>query len=152
MTRPAHQRGPAREVAVTAKTTGDLVRQPSVADVRYKIKVFADDELVSAGDGYLFFDVDDDLGGAKLTAVYAYVSTVSSSGAVTIQIHNVTGAADMLSTALTIDASEKRSKTAAIAAAIDPAQAAVADGDEIRIDVDGAGTGAKGLLVTLVFS
>lgn len=117
-----------------------------------KIKLFDDALYVGSGDGKFSFDIDSDLGGTKLQSVVGYVSTASSSGAVTVQVHNVTQAVDMLSTALTIDASEKSSRTAATAAVIDSGNAVVADGDEIRIDVDSAGSGAKGLVVTLVFA
>jgi len=83
--------------------------------------------------------------------VAAHVTTVSSSGLPTIQIHNLTQTADMLTTKLTIDASEKDSKDATTAAVIDSANDDVATGDELRIDVDIAGTGTKGLIVELTF-
>jgi hypothetical protein len=57
----------------------------------------------------------------------------------------------MLSTALTIDASETDSSTAAAAAVIDTVNDDVATGDQIRIDIDVAGTGAKGLMVEMQF-
>jgi hypothetical protein len=57
----------------------------------------------------------------------------------------------MLSTKLTIDASEKDSSTAATAAVIDTSHDDVATGDELRIDIDVAGTGAKGLMVEMQF-
>ena len=67
-----------------------------------------------------------------------------------IQIRNVTQTADMLSTRITIDASEFTSYTAA-AAVIDTGNDDVATGDLIAVDVDVAGTGAKGLGVILRF-
>ena len=57
----------------------------------------------------------------------------------------------MLSTKLTIDASEFDSEDAAAAAVIDTANDDVNTGDHIYIDIDVAGTGAKGLSVVLVF-
>lgn len=108
--------------------------------------------VVSTGDGKFHEIADADMGGMNLVRVFAGVSTVSSSGAVTVQVRNVTQSADMLSTALTIDSGEKSSLTAATPAVIDTANDDVAAGDEIRIDVDGAGTGAKGLLVKLWFA
>jgi len=54
----------------------------------------------------------------------------------------------VLSTKLTIDASEKTSTTGAAAAVI--SDTALADDAEITVDIDGAGTGAKGLKVTLI--
>jgi hypothetical protein len=115
------------------------------------IKLFADDEYVTAGDGRWIIAVDEDVAKFHLVAVRCYVTTVSSSGAITVQVRNVTAAADMLSTAVTIDASEKNSSTAATAAVVDAANDLVSDGDEIAVDIDGAGTGAKGLGITLRF-
>lgn len=107
---------------------------------------------LATGDGQAFFRVPSLLNGALLTAVAAHVTTVSSSGTPTVQIHNVTDAADMLSTRITIDANEKDSSTAAAAAVIDGAADDVATADELRVDVDVAGTGAKGLIVELTFT
>jgi hypothetical protein len=58
----------------------------------------------------------------------------------------------MLTTKITIDASEFTSYTAATAPVIDSANKDVATGDLIAIDVDVAGTGAKGLGVILTFT
>ena len=117
----------------------------------YEFKLFSDAEYVASGDGALFWRVPRSVDGLKLIAISIYVSTVSSSGAPTLQIHNLTAAADMLSTAATIDASEYLSDTAAAPAVIDATEALVAAGDRIRFDVDAAGTGAKGLGGTLTF-
>lgn len=80
-----------------------------------------------------------------LTGVRASVSTVSSSGIPTVDINE--GGTTILSTKLTIDANEYTSTTAATAAVI--SDTALADDAEITIDVDVAGTGAKGLKVYL---
>lgn len=107
---------------------------------------------LTTGDGKAYFRIPSTLNGRNLTAVAAAVTTVSSSGIPTVQIHNVTQAADMLTTKLTIDASETDSSTAAAAAVIDTANDDVATGDMLRIDIDVAGTGAKGLVVEMQFS
>ena len=80
-----------------------------------------------------------------LTGVRASLLTASTSGAVTVDI-NVNGST-ILSTKLTLDANEKTSLTAAAAAVL--SSTAIANDDEITVDIDGAGTGAKGLIVTL---
>lgn len=80
-----------------------------------------------------------------LTSVRASVSTVSSSGTPTVDINE--GGTTILSTKLTIDANEYTSTTAATAAVI--SDTSLADDAEITIDVDVAGTGAKGLKVYL---
>lgn len=81
-----------------------------------------------------------------LNAVRASLKTVSSSGLVTIDINK--NGTTILSTKLTIDANEKTSVTAATPAVI--SDSSIADDDEITIDIDGAGTGAVGLVVTLI--
>jgi hypothetical protein len=80
-----------------------------------------------------------------VTSVRASVNTVSSSGLPTVDI-NETGTT-ILSTKLTIDASEFTSTSAATAAVI--SDTAIADDAELTFDVDTAGTGAKGLKVTI---
>ena len=81
-----------------------------------------------------------------LTAVRASLTTASSSGTPTVDINEA--GATILSTKLTIDASELTSTTAAAAAVISDAN--LADDAEMTIDIDTAGTGAKGLKVCLI--
>jgi len=81
-----------------------------------------------------------------LTAVRSSLSTVSSSGLVTVDIKE--SGTTILSTALSIDASEKTSTTAATPAVI--SDTALADDAEITIDITAAGTGARGLKVSLI--
>lgn len=80
-----------------------------------------------------------------VTGVRASVNTVSSSGLPTVDIKEA--GASILSTLITIDASEKSSTTAATAAVI--SDSALADDAEITIDITVAGTGAKGLKVII---
>lgn len=83
-----------------------------------------------------------------LTSVKAEVNTVSSSGVITVDINEGVGAGtSVLSTKLTIDASEETSNTAATAAVI--SDSSIADDGRLTFDIDGAGTGAKGLKVWL---
>jgi hypothetical protein len=81
-----------------------------------------------------------------VTGVRASLTTASSSGLVTVDINEA--GVSILSTTLTIDASEKTSTTAATAAVI--SDSALAADAEITIDIDGAGTGATGLKVWLL--
>lgn len=78
-------------------------------------------------------------------AVRASLNTVSSSGIPTVDINE--SGTTILSTKLTIDASELTSTTAAAAAVI--SDAAIADDAAITFDIDVAGTGAKGLIVSM---
>lgn len=81
-----------------------------------------------------------------LVAVRSSLSTASSSGLPTVDINK--NGTTVLSTKLTIDASEKTSVTAATPAVI--SVPAFALDDEIGFDIDVAGTGAKGLKVWLL--
>jgi hypothetical protein len=116
------------------------------------IPVFGETSSVSTGDGKRIFAVPSSLAGTRLVGAHAYVTTVSSSGTPTVQIRNVTGAVDMLTTRITIDVSEYTSYSAATAPVIDTANNSVAQGDRIAVDVDVAGTSAQGLGVILTFS
>jgi len=121
-------------------------------------KVFPDTGTAAAvtiGDGKFIWAVTRDMDSSYLLEAHAFVSTVSSSGAPTVQIRNVTRAVDMLSTRITIDASEFTSYTAAAAAVVDdggtPPRSFVQRADMIAVDVDVAGSGTKGLGVYLTF-
>lgn len=81
-----------------------------------------------------------------LTAVRASLTTASSSGVVTVDINE--SGSTILSTKLTIDANETTSTTAATPVVI--SDTSLADDAEITIDIDVAGTGAKGLKVYLI--
>jgi len=115
------------------------------------IKVFSDLEAASTGDGKFIFFIPSWWAELALLGAEAYVTGASSSGALTIQVRNVTDSVDMLSTAITIDQSELSSLTAATPVVINAGNATVAAGDQIAIDVDGAGTSAEGLGVVLLF-
>ena len=141
----------------------------------YEIKLFADDETVTVGDGRFFLEIPYNLNRARLRYVNAYVSTESSSGLVTVQIHNVGTVADpitldMLSVPITIDANERSAEQAATAwvikDSVDDVGAAgpsyseygfpyadytVFYRQQLRFDIDTAGTGAMGLGVMVGF-
>ncbi len=113
---------------------------------------------ITTGDGKACFRVPSVMNGWNLVAVAASLSTVSSSGIPTIQLRRSRWSsatartdADMLSTKLTIDASEFDSIDAAAAAVIDTTKDDVNTGDNIYIDIDVAGTGAKGLFVEMQY-
>lgn len=115
------------------------------------IKIFLDTETVTSGDGKWYFSCSRDMDGMDLGDVELSLSTVSSSGIVQCQVHNVTQGVDMLSTRVQVDANELHSRTAATQPVIDTANDDVAHGDLIRIDVDAAGTNARGLEIVLKF-
>lgn len=85
-----------------------------------------------------------------LTGVRASVTTAPVGSTITVDINE--GGSSVLSTKLTIDASEKTSTTAATPAVI--SDSALADDAEITIDIDqvGSGTAGAGLKVVLIGS
>jgi len=149
------------ELATTAETdTGTdatrAVTPDGLAGSLYGTKVVSlkpidTDTALTTGDDKMRWVVPVELNGMNLVSVGAHVFTASSSGTPTVQIHNLTDTVDMLSTEITIDANEKDSATANTPPVIDAGNDDVATGDEIRIDVDVAGTGTEGLEVRLGF-
>jgi hypothetical protein len=114
--------------------------------------------VITVGDGKAYARVPSILNGHDVVGVAAtLIGHESTSGTPTIQIAigrqaNATTAhayEDLLSTLITIDASEWDSKDATAAAVIDEAHHNILTGNLIRIDCDGAGTGAMGLIVTI---
>lgn len=81
-----------------------------------------------------------------LTKIKGSLSTASSSGNPAIDVNE--SSVSVFSTTLTIDANEKTSDTAATPAVI--SDTSLADDAEITIDIDTAGTSAKGLKVYLI--
>ena len=120
----------------------------------YEIKVFADDDTVTAGDGAFIFCIPRDVGGTFLREADGFVTTVGSTFT-RVQLRNITQANnDMLATRIRIDASEFTSFTSSEPTVVDyedPARNYVFTGDLVAIDVDAAGTGAMGLGVMLTF-
>ena len=83
-----------------------------------------------------------------LTAVRASVNTAPTGSVLTVDINE--GGSTILSTKLTIDASEKTSTSAAAAAVI--SDTSLADDAEMTIDIDGVGStvAGKGLKIVLI--
>jgi len=114
-------------------------------------------DALTTGNGKCGIRVPSSMDGMNLIEADAAVSTVSSSGAVTVMIRRSRRSsatartdADMLSTAITIDASEFDSSDAT-AEAVNGTNDDIQTGDVIYVDVDAAGTGVKGLMVQLMF-
>lgn len=113
--------------------------------------------VLATGDGQAYVRVPESANGMNIISVAAEVVTKSTSGNPTIQIArgrqpNATTIhtfADTLSTALTIDANDWDSKDAATPAVINTSNDDLATGDLLRVDVDTAGTGTKGLIVII---
>lgn len=130
--------------------------QAKVLIKRIVIGLLVSDPLgadLTTGDGKVYFRVPSIINGWNLVAVAAAVATVSSVGIPTFQVRRVRAGSpvDMLSTKLTVDATELDSSTAATPAVIDTSNDDVATADQIHIDCDVAGTGTKGPFVELQF-
>lgn len=107
-----------------------------------------DSTPITSGDGKAYYSrIPSYLNGWNIVEVAA--NMVAGTAAVSVQLHNLTQGADILSTLLTIDANEKDSKDAVTAAVIDSAEDNLTTGDRIRIDIDGAGTGTTWLEVQI---
>lgn len=122
----------------------ETIAPGAVAPVQARIIAIGDETtVITAGVAKVTFRMPH---GATLVGLpRASLTTASSSGAVTIDINE--GGVSIFSTTLTIDQGEKTSTTAATPAVV--SDTALADDAEITIDIDGAGTGAVGLKVTL---
>jgi hypothetical protein len=92
------------------------------------------------------------MGGMDLVSVHGRAITAGTTGTMDVQIHNLTQAADMLTTKLTWDSTETGTNTAATPVVIDTANDDVAAYDVLRIDVDAVQTtAAKGMIIVLEF-
>jgi len=115
------------------------------------VKCIADDTVLTVADALASFTIPIELNGMNLVSVGAHVYTASSSGLPTFEIYNLTDTAQMLSTLLTIDATEKDSKDATTAAVIDTTHDDVVTGDELQFNCTIAGTGTKGMEIRMGF-
>lgn len=107
---------------------------------------------MATGDGWSKIVLPSYYNGMNLVDVMATVDTAGTTGTALIQVHNVTQAADMLTTRINIDSGGTSSKAASTQAVIDTGNDDVATGDVIRIDVDAIHTTpALGLVVYLFF-
>ncbi len=103
---------------------------------------------VATGDGKAYLTIPEACNGMNLVRATATVVTAGTTGASTIQINNVTQAADMLSGVISIASGG----TVATAGTIDTANDDVATNDVLRVDVDSVSTTPpKGLIVVLEF-
>ena len=132
--------------------TADALAGSYVGTARVVISVTPDNIDVVTGDNQARTYIPTSVGGMNLVGVHAYVVTAGTTNTTDVQIHNLTQAADMLSTVSTIDSGETSSRTAATPAVIDTANDDVAAGDIIRIDIDAASTvPPEGLYIELEF-
>jgi hypothetical protein len=127
-------------VAASGESTGLIWQGP--AEV-IGIAVSDEETALTTGNAKVTFRMPFTM---TLTDVRASLSTASTSGLPTFDINE--GGSTILSTKLSIDANEKTSTTAATAAVI--SDSTLFNDAEITIDIDVAGTGAKGAKVYLI--
>ena len=108
---------------------------------------------LTVADGLAFFHVPAGLDGMDLVEVHAEVFTAPAGSTATFEISLNGASTQMLSTNITIDASETGSDTAATAAVIKTSTDDVDTNDLIQINCTqiGSGTAGAGLLVTMGF-
>jgi len=109
----------------------------------FKIDFGNETTAICTGNGQKEFQMPYDF---TLTEVYATVATASSCGLPSIQIQQT--ALDILSTAITLDVSEKTSRTAATPPVI--SDTTLDASGVITFDLDAVGTGTLGLVIYLV--
>ena len=121
-----------------------------------EIYLFEGATAVTTGDGKGYIYIAPKLNGMNIVSVCAsLIGAASSSGTPTIQVARgrqasattIYSYSDVLSTRITIDASEWSCKDATTAPVINTANDDLLTGDMLRFDVDVAGTGATGLIV-----
>lgn len=118
-----------------------------------RVILLDEDTALTTGDGWanVKYPIGPDLNGWNLTDVTAFVDTVSSSGTPTFQIYDLDETADLLTTRVTIDASELDSTSPATEMVIDTSHDDMVTGHRLRFDCDVAGTGTMGCQLELVF-
>ena len=104
-------------------------------------------------DGLAYFHVPAGLNGMDLVEVHAEVFTAPAGSTATFELSKNGASTQMLSTNITIDASETGSDSAATAAVIDTSNDNIATNDLIQINCTqvGSSTAGAGLLVTMGF-
>jgi hypothetical protein len=108
---------------------------------------------ITTGDGKAYFRVPPALNGMNLVSCSATLDTAGTGGGFLCQLRRKRAGVDvdMLTTRITIDATENDSADAAAPPVINTSNDDVATADRIYIDLDGVPTAAKGLTVTLAF-
>ena len=117
------------------------------------IKALPDADDTYVGDGITAVTIPSTFDGLNLYSIGGHVYTAGAGSTTDVQLHNLTTAADVLSTKLTIDAGELDSSTAATPAVINTSVNSVYTATVLRVDVDqiASGTAAKGLEIRMEF-
>ncbi len=116
------------------------------------IKALPDADDTYVGDGITAVTIPATFDGLYLYSIGGHVYTAGAGSTTDVQLYNLTTAVDVLSTKLTIDATELDSSTAATAAVIGDNNR-VYTATVLRVDVDqiASGSAAKGLEIRMEF-
>ena len=128
----------------TKPLTADALAGSTPGRTAITLRAYEDGTTLETGDSKDCWTVPSWYNGWNVVAVFGSVGTASSSGSPTFQLRNATDAQDILSTALTIDATETHSGDPTTPAVINTSYDDLATGDKICMDIDNAGTGTTG--------
>lgn len=127
---------------IKMKGTGKF-RKPTVV----MMQVVAGDTDGATGDGKAYYEIPEELNGMNMTGCGVTHVVEGTTNTSDYQIHNETDNQDMLSTKITVDSTEKSSRSAATPPVIDTTKDDVVTGDVIRLDCDAlSSTKPKGLI------
>lgn len=113
------------------------------------VQVYHPDSAISTGNGKAFLPCTEEMSGMNLVTIGGYLATAATSGTVQVQIYNMGSNVDVLSAGdlLEWDATEKDTGTATSAAVINTSNDGIVLGEAWRVDIDAAGSGAKGMSI-----
>lgn len=156
MTQPVQEQLQQRAISALDYRVRQLARRPpltSLGTAIYEIKVFEDTTDIATGDDKFVWEIPEDLDGATIVKVEAYISTAGGSTTqVDIRLSDPCDiGASILTTKISIDTGECNSSLAATQPVVADATDVV-HGDHLHIDVDAAGSGAKGLGVIVALA
>lgn len=115
----------------------------NASPIRITARLFGDNITVTAQNDTAYFGVTDDFIGRNITALWAFVSTNSTSGNVTVNFYNMRSG--LVIGLVVIDANKGSNYDSATPVSLNSSNSGLQVGDRIRFDVIYAGTGAKGL-------
>ena len=116
-----------------------------------QLKIQSDITILTTGDGKYIYTIPAKLNGYAIESIHASLTTASTSGLPQFKVYNLRSAAEILSTNVTIDATEFNSYTALTQPVVNALNKGVQTGDRLRIDCVAAGTGAKGFGLIIKF-
>jgi len=129
-------------------TFGERFNFKSDSDTKdFSIRILGHSQDLVVADGLSYFHVPSFLNGYTIVNLDASVDTASSSGNISLQIYSIDDSSDILTTPITIEAENLDSYDSEVDSVIDTTKNSFITGNVFRIDCNGAGTDAKGLVL-----